>query len=210
MQLMLVGDFFQLPPVDRKTTPLLQNDELYEIGYNRKVGRGGYFAFQSHSWSKSNLCIIELLKIHRQDRNDGLLEFLNDMREGNTYNLEYNHASWISALRAPLTPRDDGIIPTELHSRNDIVSTTNTTALNNLPGESFTFKSNDEVTFDLKYKEKLLKKYDLKNVAHMPYLWASIEKQKVSLELCESQSELQVLEKKKFDLLRDEKYEELK
>ena len=145
MQLMLVGDFFQLPPVDRKTTPLLHNDELCETGYNCKVGKGVFFAFQSHSWNKSNLCIIELVEIHRQGRGDGLLEFLNDMRERNTYNLEYNHSSCISALQVPLPPRDDSIIPTELHSRNDIMSATNTTALNNLPGESCTFESNDEV-----------------------------------------------------------------
>ena len=43
----------------------------------------------------------------------------------------------------------------------------------------------------------------------MPYLWATVEKQKPQPELCKRQSELQVLEKKKFDLLKDEKYEEL-
>ena len=208
MQLILVGDFFQLPPVDISAEPLLKNEELYETGHC-KVGSGGFFAFQSHSWSKSNLHIVELVKIHRQACNDGLLEFLNDMRIGDMHNLEYKHEATISALLAPLPPRDDGIIPTELHSRNDIVASTNSNALRKLSGESHLLKANDEVVFDRKYKEKVLKKFNLNEYSHMPYLWAPVEKQKPSPELRDAQCELETLEKRKCDLIKDERYEEL-
>lgn len=92
MQIITVGDFFQLPPVPNRARGLdkgysreylLENDELYEIEYNNQVGTLGVYAFQSRSWSRSNFRTIELTKIHRQsDSDDGLLKLLNAMREG--------------------------------------------------------------------------------------------------------------------------------
>ena len=90
MQLIVVGDFFQLPPVPNKkkgsngsAEPMLINDELSEIEYNNIVGAHGTYAFQSRSWSRTSFRTIELTEIHRQSGNDdGLLKLLNAMREG--------------------------------------------------------------------------------------------------------------------------------
>ena len=81
IQLVVVGDFFQLPPVPNKkkgsdgsSEPMLVNDELYETEYNNAVGSLGVYAFQSLSWQRSNFHTIELTEIHRQsDNDDGLL-----------------------------------------------------------------------------------------------------------------------------------------
>ncbi|MDH5442152.1 MAG: AAA family ATPase [Candidatus Nomurabacteria bacterium] len=63
MQLVVVGDFYQLPPVGR--------------GSNRPA-----YAFQSDAWRNSGIHSCYLQKSHRQD-DDALLNILNSIRSGN-------------------------------------------------------------------------------------------------------------------------------
>jgi hypothetical protein len=219
MQLIVVGDFFQLPPIPNSSRNigsrggnvgvLLENDELSETEYNLKIGRQGCYAFESHTWHRSDLQIVELQKVHRQAENDGLFELLNAMRAGEA-NLIYTHQAALSALRAPIQERNDGIIPTELHSTNRNVDQVNRSQLERLPGDPHTLNSLDEVVFGQKYKSKLLKKYKLELVSHMPYLFASVEEPPPPPPLLrEIRDKLVSLEEKRKILIANEDYETL-
>lgn len=214
LQLIVVGDFFQLPPVpnsrpnDSGDGVLLENDELWETEYNLKIGRQGSYAFESHAWHRSNLHPVELEEVHRQAENDGLFELLNAMREGGA-DLAYKHQAALSALRAPLPKRKDGIIPTELHSKNRVVNERNRIELEKLAGAEHSFGSLDEVEFSYEYKAKLLKKYGLDCFSYIPYLFASVEVSPPSPLLLEARSKLARLEEKTKQLLANECYEAL-
>ena len=216
MQLIAVGDFFQLPPVPNKkkgsngsAEPMLVNDELSEIEYNNIVGAHGTYAFQSRSWAKTAFRTIELTEIHRQSGDDaGLLKLLNSMREGEKP-LKQMHSAAIDAIRAPIRANSDGIVPTELHSMNDHVDEINMRELGKLSGESISFKASDKVVFCGKYKKKLAKKYSLEQIAHLPQIWNSIEDITYPQRYHDAKAERQCLETKKENLFKDRKYLEL-
>ena len=157
LQLIVVGDFYQLPPIPNKV------DEAMEIGgeletsgkYDLKVGRQGCYAFESNAWQNSSFQTVELTEIHRQDGSDGLFEFLNGMRVGEP-DLKAKHASTLASLQAPLPQRGDNIIPTELHSKNYMVNKINSDELHKLPDNIHEFAAHDEVELDEQYKQNIL------------------------------------------------------
>jgi len=215
MQIIVVGDFFQLPPVPNKvkrngsSEPLLVNDELSEIEYNNIVGSMGSYSFQSSSWSKTNFCTIELVEIHRQsDNDDGLLKLLNAMREGQLP-LEQAHAKAIQSIKSPLRKNTDGIVPTQLHSKNADVREINMSELGKLSGEAVSFRAKDTVEFAGRYKAKMTKKYSLEQISHLPQLWSSIEGITYPQRYHNAKIELQSLKDKHVALINERKYSEL-
>lgn len=226
MQLIVVGDFFQLPPVPNlkreggsgendgnywgRRDTLYRNDELREEDSEDVVGAHGAYAFQSRSWNRTGFRTVELRTVRRQDRDDGLFGLLNAMREGRTDDLEVGvHRAVLSGLRSPLPVREDGLKPTELHATNEVVDEINDRELNLLPGDKIVFRTRDEVTLDDEYKSRLLKKYRLGEVAHMPHLWACVEKMAAPEWLRDARSELSALQARKKLLLAEENFGEL-
>jgi hypothetical protein len=67
----------------------------------------------------------------------------------------------------------------------------------------------DEVQFSYIYKEKLLKKHKLQEIAHMPYLWACVERPAPPPRLREARIEFESLEQKNKALKAEDDYEEL-
>lgn len=215
LQLILIGDFAQLPPVPNRpslgsgdASSYVIDDDLVDDEAYAKVGQQGTYAFQSRAWSRSNLNVVELAKVHRQVQDDGLLEFLNDMREGKR-DLAATHGSVISSIRASLPDRDDGIVPTELHSFNKSVDDRNRKELGKLKTESHYFNSKDDIEVHERYKKRLLKKYRLEEVACMPYLWAPVEKPVYPARHGQAKEELSALEANKKQYLAKEMYEEI-
>ena len=133
---------------------------------------------------------------------------LNDIREGKA-NLCAEHKPAINAIRSPLPEKDDGIVPTELHSRNREVDKINESELNMLPGDSYSITSKDTIVLDDRYKTRLLKKYTLKAVEYMPHLWAPVESPNYPDRWEDAKHEVEALKEKKKKLLADEKYEEI-
>ena len=216
IQLIVIGDFFQLPPVPNSSrrcsgddgrcgNAIEENDELCEEESDLLIGRQGSYAFQSHSWQKSEMHTIELETVHRQtNRNDGLFELLNDMREGKTSDLRSpRHSAALSALRNPLPLRSDGIVPTRLHARNRDVDAVNRNKLAGLEGEEILFVSIDEVIFDQKYKSKVIKKYGLECLTGLPFLFGSVEAPPVPEALQQARNGLAELEEKKREAQSD-------
>lgn len=110
MQVVLVGDFFQLPPV-------------------AKAGKSASFAFQSASWKSLNPITLYLTEQHRQE-DAKFCALLQNIRSGEIDHVDLSH------IRARETlPEDAGNIP-RLFTHNADVDRINTEKLASLSGAS--------------------------------------------------------------------------
>ena len=120
IQVILCGDFFQLPPI------------------NRAGGRTGGFAIHSNAWQLAEFTICYLEENHRQ-KNDELSEILNALRVDN---LRRKHAQSLLD-RIDIEPNfesnDFSKNLTELHTTNIDVDKINEQKLTELEGEEFHF-----------------------------------------------------------------------
>lgn len=114
LQVVLVGDFFQLPPV---------------------TGRGEVvrYAFASHTWGRMNPLICYLTEQHRQE-DELLLSLLSAIRSGE---VEEDH---FTLLREQTDIAYENIEPTRLYTHNADVDSVNTNHLKDLSGYGRTFK----------------------------------------------------------------------
>lgn len=115
IQVILCGDFFQLPPI------------------NRANGRTGGFVVRSQVWQEMNPAICYLEENFRQG-DDTLTEILNAMRADD---LRRHHAESLIE-RIDEQPEDFENL-TELHTTNFDVDSINVEKLNELKGEEFFF-----------------------------------------------------------------------
>ena len=112
IQVILCGDFFQLPPV------------------NRDDSRSGGFVVGSEAWEALDPVICYLDEQHRQD-DDVFLEILNALRAGD---IRRNHAETL--LERVGKELDDGEVVTELHTVNIDVDRINQAKLKAIAGET--------------------------------------------------------------------------
>jgi ATP-dependent DNA helicase PIF1 len=110
IQIVFVGDFFQLPPVVKK-------------GKNR-------LAFESDSWAKANLTVCYLTEQHRQSEPE-FLDILSAMRKGA---VTADHRGKLAAAKMEKKPK------TKLFTHNDDVDWLNEQELGRLPGPLHEFK----------------------------------------------------------------------
>lgn len=131
VQVILCGDFFQLPPV------------------NRNDGRTGGFVVHSNAWQEFKPVICYLNEQHRQDDNT-FLEILNALRAGD---IRRRHAE---ALLARIGSELDGNQEvTELHTVNINVDTINDQRLAELEGEEHHYQMT--TTGSQNYVESLMR-----------------------------------------------------
>jgi len=115
MQVILVGDFFQLPPISR--------------GSER-----AHFVHKSDVWNAMGLKVCYLDEQHRHE-DDTLLNLLNDIRSNNTG----EHT--LEPLRERYKKNIDGVqVPTKLYTHNMDVDTINGRELDKLPGNNKIFE----------------------------------------------------------------------
>ncbi len=127
LQVILVGDFFQLPPVSRRDF----ESETKAVSMFKEERNGDGFAFLSSSWSAMEPLICYLEEQHRQD-DEVFLSFLSAVRRGDIIDehyalLESRHAS---------EPAED---VTQLYSHNADVDSLNGKELAKLSGDTKTF-----------------------------------------------------------------------
>lgn len=109
MQVVFVGDFFQLPPVSREEDVK--------------------FAFESSSWQEANLTVCYLTEQHRQSDHI-FLSILSAMRNGE---VTEDHKKVLGACQLKEKPA------TQLYTHNVDVDRVNTVELMKLPGQVRTF-----------------------------------------------------------------------
>lgn len=130
IQLVVCGDFFQLPPVP-------DNDQS-ELGIPVR------FAFQAYSWSRAIPNMITLTQVFRQ-KEPKLIRMLNDMRLGT---ISPDSETLFQGLSRPLV-YSDGIVPTEIFPLRSKVNESNQRHLNRLSGRHFTFTGKDKCLHDI-------------------------------------------------------------
>jgi len=116
VQVILCGDFFQLPPVSREGE------------------RESHFAYNAHAWHSLNLKICYLEEQHRQS-DDEYLEILNAIRSGDVSISLQNRLLTRMGKKITLS-----IEPTKLYSHNIDVDRENERELSKLVGETYRYK----------------------------------------------------------------------
>lgn len=114
IQVIMSGDFFQLPPI------------------NRNDSRAGGFVVYSNAWRDLDPTICYLQEQHRQD-DQQLLEILNAMRAGD---VRRRHAELLLERGDAVPPEGD---LTELHTTNVDVDRINQAKLDDLYSDEFTY-----------------------------------------------------------------------
>jgi ATP-dependent DNA helicase PIF1 len=149
LQIILCGDFFQLPPVS--------------LGGN--FGNG--FAFQSRAWQYAGVSTVELKTVVRQQGDLNFIRLLNSVRIGLCS--EATTAALAACHVDVKPPPQDGILPTKLYCKNANVDAENDARLASLGGEERAFPATDlfkgEVSSDA--KQRLLEMVDKKAVGQL-------------------------------------------
>ena len=132
IQVLLCGDFFQCPPVNKKFS---EDDEDAQQ------------CFEAEAWDRCIDIQFELTEVMRQKEELGL-GLVNALRESATdkEGVVQLDAKWVELmdyLERPLKPRKDGIKPTKLFCTNKDVDSANLIELEKLPGEEHTFLAVD-------------------------------------------------------------------
>lgn len=119
VQVILTGDFYQLPPVDKSGT--------------------ARFAFDSQAWRQGIQSTVVLTHVFRQ-KDMRFIDMLNELRLGKLS--DHGMKCFTDLAREPSYP-DDGILPTELYSLRQQVDESNTRRLGSLAGRQFHYAASD-------------------------------------------------------------------
>jgi hypothetical protein len=126
LQVIVVGDFFQLPPV------FTRDEQSGQKTLEGQSQRGEHFAYQSRAWEVLNPLVCYLSEQHRQE-DEIFLEFLSSVRRATVG--EHHRV----LLRTRYSPVPKGGI-TQLYSRNANVDEINNAELAKVPGTSNVFQ----------------------------------------------------------------------
>lgn len=128
IQLVLCGDFLQLPPV-------IKREENISNGVNQTPQR---FCFQSSAWEKCIEYVFELKEVHRQSDPE-FVKILNHLRIGHCT----DEITKRLVATSKQTIESNGILATQLCSHTNDANSINDSKLENLPGEKVLLKAED-------------------------------------------------------------------
>lgn len=142
IQLIIVGDFLQLPPVIKKTRNGKPGEDVIlnkYFGFN--VGKS--YAFQAPCWQKFNFTICELKEVVRQ-KDKSMINALSSIRFG-----EKKGFNFFKKLNNRTSVPDDAVI---LCGTNKAADEINQTALNKLSGTEYIYRA--KITGKIKEDDK--------------------------------------------------------
>ncbi len=122
LQVVFVGDFFQLPPIKKRSVGIHQ--ELFD---EDSQDTESIFAFASPAWRSANPIVCYLHEQHRQE-DSVFLEILSSIRKGNT---SHEHKE---ILKERVVIKKEELLCTQLYAHNADVDRVNEEALSALPG----------------------------------------------------------------------------
>ena len=143
VQLVLAGDFFQLPPVNRPAAPGTPIDAFTNACY----------AFQAPVWRRLDMDVVVLESVYRQSDVE-MVSMLQDLRRGvgdrriTLARLVRAAAEAVSARADPVDGGEMRVRPTHIFSRNRDVDDMNARELKRLDGEDYLFEARDSVEVD--------------------------------------------------------------
>lgn len=129
IQIVLVGDFFQLPPIVRKENVENQNKLIPDA-----VTGSGIFACDSGAWKRSRPVVCYLTEQHRQDDKD----FLSVLSAVRANNVLQKHRDYITSRQIDMYDMPEDI--TKLFSHNFNVDKINDGELAKLEDETKSFE----------------------------------------------------------------------
>ena len=133
MQIVFVGDFFQLPPVNKKYADDLEDRVLLNESIKPR-NSGIKFAYDSPAFKNTNPLICYLTEQHRQD-DDGFLSVLSAIRQNF---FDQKHLSQIEERKIEITKTPPGA--PKLYSHNADVDRINNEMLDKLSGDARQFE----------------------------------------------------------------------
>ncbi|XP_017047634.1 ATP-dependent DNA helicase PIF1 [Drosophila ficusphila] len=127
IQLILCGDFLQLPPVTKS-----------DFGAAASSGSQRRFCFQSSAWETCIQCVYELKQVHRQSDPE-FVKILNHLRIGHVNDSMTSRLASTSKQKI----EGNGILATQLCSHTNDANSINESKLENLDGDKVLFKAED-------------------------------------------------------------------
>ena len=127
LQVVLVGDFFQLPPIAKNKESIATQTDFIN-------NQNNLFAYNASVWTRANLNICYLTEQYRQDDKD----YLNVLTAIRRNNFTDEHLSAILKRKTEKQHAPDNI--TKLYSHNINVDEVNSSMLNKLSGQSKLFE----------------------------------------------------------------------
>lgn len=152
VQLILSGDLFQLPPVNKRILSAISPSKFCTLDpplTSRFLNRG--LIFQSSAFWRAGLSAIELTHVHRQADRE-MIGHLNAIRVGKRHNLPAALAYFNSRCCGELHGSDTGappVLPTQLCLTNAEVNHKNRTGLQSVHNAARVFRGHDYVEVDL-------------------------------------------------------------
>ncbi|XP_055639285.1 ATP-dependent DNA helicase PIF1 [Toxorhynchites rutilus septentrionalis] len=131
IQLILCGDFFQLPPV-------VKIDRFARGVNSQDNDKGVRFCFQTKAWKECVQSMYELTVVHRQ-KDPEFIALLNSIRIGRVTPEIRDRLTLTSKQKI----ETEGILATQLCSHTNDADVINQSKLNNLTGEENTFYATD-------------------------------------------------------------------
>ena len=142
VQIILLGDIHQLPPVIREN-----EQDIFDNFYPN-----GHYFFNANCYSESKIQLYELTKIYRQ-KDEKFIKILNKIRTGNVTNID------LLPLNNTVTFQDSNL-PSEtiiLSPTNRKVDSINSFNLQNINSEVFSYQSKETGNFKERPADEILK-----------------------------------------------------